>query len=193
MYRILIPGQRRDCPYGRGSDAETCSCVAPVAEWYTRYAEMVRRYLLTRVHDPLAADECLSDTFLRAIAHREKFRCAGNGVRPWLFTIARNIAHDYTKKAWRQRETPVDHLVDGCDAAPTPEQTAMSGELRAELYRCIEQLPPDQQRCVWLRFLAGLSVEQTAELMDRGPGAIRALQFRAIRKLAKVFPAARTA
>lgn len=163
-----------------------CSCLASAHEWYTEYARMVRRYLLTRVGDPQAADECLNETFLRAIARRNDFRCAGDGVRPWLFTIARNIAHDYRKKAWRRRETPVDDLPDGPDAAPTPEQTVVSAELRDALSQCIEQLSADQRRCVQLRFLAGLSVEQTAELMDRDRGAVRALQLRAVRKLAKL-------
>lgn len=165
----------------------TCSCLASAGEWYANYATMVRRYLLVRVHDPLAADECLSETFARAIARRPQFRCAGEGVRPWLFTIARNIAHDYAKKAWRRRETPVNHVPDGRDAAPTPEQAVLREELRDALYRCIAQLSADQQECVQLRFLAGLTVEQTAQAMGRDRGAIRSLQLRAVRKLAVVF------
>lgn len=174
-------------PHSTIAHPATCSCLAPVHEWYTTYAGMMRRYLLVRVRDPLAADECLSDTFLRAIAHREKFRCGGDGVRPWLFTIARNIAHDYVKKAWRRRETPIDDLPDGHDAAPSPEETVVTSELRDALSLCIEQLSTDQRLCVQLRFFAGLSVEQTAELMDRDRGAVRALQLRAVRKLAKLF------
>lgn len=99
-----------------------CSCLASAHEWYTEYARMVRRYLLTRVGDPQAADECLNETFLRAIARRNDFRCAGDGVRPWLFTIARNIAHDHAKKAWRHRETLVDHLATAATPRPRPNR-----------------------------------------------------------------------
>lgn len=167
----------------------TCSCMAPVHEWFASYAEPMRRYLLIRVQDPAAADECLSETFLRALRRRQQFRCVGSGVRPWLFTIARNIAHDYRNSAWRRRETPLDELPDCRDTAPTPEQMVVSAELRDALSRCIEQLSADQRRCVQLRFLAGLSVEQTAKLMGRDRGAIRALQLRAVRKLAKLMGA----
>lgn len=165
----------------------TCSCLASVDEWYASYATIVRRYLLLRVHDPLAADECTSETFLRVIANRQRFRCAGQGVGPWLFTIARNIALDYRKKAWRRLEITVDCVPDHHDLAPTPDQRVVREELREALHQCIAQLTADQRRCVQLRFLAGLSVEQTAELMCRDRSAVRSLQLRAVRKLATLF------
>jgi len=39
-----------------------------------------------------------------------------------------------------------------------------------------------------LRFLQGLSVSETALAMDRNDGAIKALQHRAVRRLAKLLP-----
>lgn len=166
--------------------AASCSCLADADQWYADYAHTIRRYLLTRLRDPMAADECASEVFLRAIGSRHTFRCGGIGVRPWLFTIARNIAHDYNKKAWRRNETLVAVDVDGRDAAPTPEQLAIRQDVRTQLNHCIDQLPEDQGQCVRLRFIADLTVEQTARVMRRREGAIRALQYRAIRNLAKV-------
>lgn len=162
----------------------SCSCRTGPADWYVCYSAMIRRYLLVRYQDSQAAEECTSETFARAIARRESFRCGGDGVRPWLFTIARNIASDYERKAWRRYEVPIGVLAEDTDARPTPEQALLRSVAYRELHGHIQRLPEDQATCVWLRFFAGLSVEQTARAMRRNNGALRALQYRAIRKLA---------
>jgi RNA polymerase sigma-70 factor (ECF subfamily) len=50
----------------------------------------------------------------------------------------------------------------------------------------ISQLPPDQADVVLLRVLADLSVKDVAEILGKQPGAVRALQHRAIRRLANI-------
>jgi RNA polymerase sigma factor (sigma-70 family) len=50
--------------------------------------------------------------------------------------------------------------------------------------RAINRLGEDQRECVMLRFIQGMSVNETAEIMGRNSGAVKALQHRAIRKLA---------
>lgn len=57
-----------------------------------------------------------------------------------------------------------------------------------ELLRCVRQLNPDQRECIRLRFLQGLSVTETAVAMQRNEGAVKALQHRAIRRLAQLLP-----
>lgn len=56
----------------------------------------------------------------------------------------------------------------------------------AELWRCVRQLPGAQCECVMLRFGHALSVAETAARMRRGTGAVRALQYRAVRSLARM-------
>lgn len=164
----------------------SCSCQQGAGEWYLHYGPVLRRYLVTRTGDPLAAEECTNETFLRAIASRRSFRCTGDGVRPWLFTIARNIAYDYNRKAWRRLETPIESAIEQTDSAPTPEQALVLHGTWDELIGCIDKLPGEQGKCVRLRFLDGLSVEQTARVLRRNSGAVRALQYRAMRNLARL-------
>jgi RNA polymerase sigma-70 factor (ECF subfamily) len=52
----------------------------------------------------------------------------------------------------------------------------------------VRKLNPDQQECIQLRFLQGLSVAETARVMDRNEGAVKALQHRAVRRLAQLLP-----
>jgi RNA polymerase sigma-70 factor (ECF subfamily) len=57
-----------------------------------------------------------------------------------------------------------------------------------ELRIAIAKLNPDQQECIQMRFLQGLSVAETAERMQRNEGAVKALQHRAVRRLATLLP-----
>jgi len=54
--------------------------------------------------------------------------------------------------------------------------------------RCVAQLGHDQQECIMLRFMQGLSVSETAAVMGRNEGAVKALQHRAVRRLAQLIP-----
>jgi RNA polymerase sigma-70 factor (ECF subfamily) len=53
----------------------------------------------------------------------------------------------------------------------------------------VRLLGDDQRECIVLRFLQGLSVSETANIMGRNEGAIKALQHRAVRRLAQLLPA----
>jgi RNA polymerase sigma-70 factor (ECF subfamily) len=54
---------------------------------------------------------------------------------------------------------------------------------RTELRRSFELLPPGDQLVLELRVIAGLSVEQTASLLKKAPGAVRTAQSRALERL----------
>jgi RNA polymerase sigma-70 factor (ECF subfamily) len=50
--------------------------------------------------------------------------------------------------------------------------------------QAVQQLGDEQRECVMLRFVHGFSVAETAQVMGKNDGAIKALQHRAVRKLA---------
>lgn len=50
----------------------------------------------------------------------------------------------------------------------------------------VQQLGDEQRDCVMLRFVQGFSVSETASVMGKNDGAIKALQHRAVRKLAEL-------
>ena len=58
----------------------------------------------------------------------------------------------------------------------------------ATLLSAVKKLNPEQQECIVLRFLQGLSVNETALAMGKNDGAIKALQYRAVRALARLLP-----
>jgi RNA polymerase sigma-70 factor (ECF subfamily) len=56
------------------------------------------------------------------------------------------------------------------------------------LRAALAKLPSEQQECLVLRFLNGQSIAETAAAMGRSEGAVKQLQLRAVRNLAKLLP-----
>ena len=71
-------------------------------------------------------------------------------------------------------------------ASDDPEAEAidrLAGDDAARLI--VRLLPSHQAEVVLLRLVAGLSVEDTAAMVNKKPGTVRVLQHRAVRTLAK--------
>ncbi len=155
---------------------------------YDRYVDVVFRYVLFRVSDRSLAEDLTSETFLRALRRISTVSYQGRDVGAWFVTIARNLVLDHVKSSRYRLEVATSEIVESHSIDRGPEHQVLADATSAELLRCVEQLGADQQECVMLRFLQGLSVAETAELMDRNEGAIKALQHRAVRRLAQLLP-----
>lgn len=157
-------------------------------ELYDRYVDTIYRYVLFRVGDAALAEDVTSETFLRALRRIGSVSYQGRDVGAWFVTIARNLVLDHIKSSRYRLEVPTAELADNNEVQHGPEQEVLASATSDELLRCVGQLNPDQRECIVLRFLQGLSVAETAALMRRNEGAIKALQHRAIRRLARLLP-----
>ena len=81
----------------------------------------------------------------------------------------------------------VTPFIDG-ECAATEREAVVAHLTNKQLLECVQQLGSEQQECIVLRFLHGLSVSETAEIMGKKDGAIKALQHRAVRRLAAILP-----
>lgn len=159
------------------------------ASLYDRYVDIVFRYVLFRVGDRELAEDVTSETFLRALRRIGTVTYQGRDVGAWFVTIARNLVLDHVKSSrFRLEVVAADVTDDGKQVQIGPEQQVMSNVTRAALLSCIDQLGDDQRECIVLRFLQGLSVAETAKIMNRNDGAVKALQHRAVRRLAQLLP-----
>ena len=134
-----------------------------------------------------AADDVASQTWLEVIGVLRRFEGDFDGFRALLFTIARRRVADHRRSRRRKPATPTEpaDLHDRVAAIDDPAGSAvdgMSGD--AAVRRIVELLPHDQAEVVLLRVVAGLPVEQVADMLGRAPGTIRVQQHRALKKLA---------
>jgi RNA polymerase sigma-70 factor (ECF subfamily) len=158
---------------------------------HNRYAAPVRRFVASRVPDSLA-DDLTNETFLRAWRALAGFRWQDRDPLAWLLTIARNLIADHWALLRNRMEVPSDDITPVLhSSAPGADVVVLDRAAAAGLREAIAKLPPAQRRCVELRFLAEMSVRETAVAMGRQDTAVRALQHRALRSLAASIPSAR--
>ncbi len=160
-------------------------------ELYDRYATVVHRYLSYRVGSPQLAEDLTSETFLRALRRIGSFTWQGKDVGAWLVTIARNLVADHYKSGRYRLELTVGDVSEVGGPAPTtdgPEDEVLAGLTNAVLLAAVTRLAAEQQECIVLRFLQGMSVSETALIMGKSDGAIKALQYRAVRSLGRLLP-----
>jgi RNA polymerase sigma-70 factor (ECF subfamily) len=151
---------------------------------YDRYVDMVFRFIYFRVNDRALAEDFTSETFLRALRRIGTISYQGRDIGAWFITIARNIVLDHLKSARHRLELTTADTIEGREQAQSTEE-AVLGVLQSErLMAAVAKLGDEQRECVMLRFIHGLSVSETAQVMGKNDGAIKALQHRAIRKLA---------
>lgn len=158
------------------------------AQLYERYVDVVFRYVYYRIGNRTQAEDFTSETFLRALRRIGTFTWTGRDIGAWFVTIARNLVFDHAKSSRYRSEISTPNMLDQDRAEEGPENAVIERVSNAELYRCVWKLSAEQRECIVLRFMQGLSVAETAAVMRKNDGAIKALQHRAIRRLASLLP-----
>ncbi|MDX6741777.1 sigma-70 family RNA polymerase sigma factor [Actinocorallia sp. A-T 12471] len=161
-------------------------CRDAFADLYGQYVDLIYRYVHARVGAHPLAEDLTSETFARALRRIGDFTWQGRDFGAWLVTIARNLVADHYKSGryrWELvTDEPPETPLDG------PENAVLDALANQTLFQAVRRLGPDQRLCVSLRFLQGMSVAETAEAMGKNAGAVKALQHRAVRTLARTLP-----
>lgn len=156
---------------------------------YAHYFETIFRYIKFRVGNQQTAEDLTGDVFLRAFKHIAGFTWQGRDLGAWLVTIARNLVADHYKSG-RQRFESTGLDVGDSDAlvglTDGPEGSVLRHLTNMDMLRAVRQLNAVQQECIVLRFLRGLSVAETAQIMGKNEGAVKALQYRARNSLIRL-------
>jgi RNA polymerase sigma-70 factor (ECF subfamily) len=157
---------------------------------YDRYLDLVYRYVYFRVGSHALAEDIASETFLRALRGIGDFTWQGRDFGAWLVTIARNLVADHFKSGRYRLEVSTAEVLDTpLDGPHIPENVVVTNMVNQRVLQAVRELGPEQQECVVLRFLHGMSLAETALIMGKKSGAIKALQFRATRALARALSA----
>lgn len=157
---------------------------------YDRYVDQIYAYVYHRVGHRHTAEDLVADVFLRALRRITSFTWQGVDFGAWLMTIARNRVHDHFKSARFRLEATVEEVFDTPDTRSTddPEQAAMTSDLARQVHEALRELKGEQAEVLYLRFIRHLNVAETGAVMGKSEGAIKALQYRALKSLAKHVP-----
>jgi len=158
------------------------------------FEELVKRYdrKLLRIaehitHNREDSQDAVQEAFLKAFQHVGDFR-EHSQFSTWLFRITVNQALMKLRKRRTTNEVSLDDdfQADGdfvprefADWAPNPEELYGTSELRNILVKAFEELRPILRTVFVLRDIEGLSIDQSAEVLDLSPTAVKARLFRA--------------
>jgi RNA polymerase sigma-70 factor (ECF subfamily) len=155
---------------------------------YDHYHGAVYRFLYYRTRSVTVAEDLTSETFFRALRSMTNFRWQGKDFGAWLMTIARNLATDHFKASRTRLEMATEDMGQHDDATEGPEAEVLASLTNEILLEALAKLPDEQRDCVVMRFLQGLSIAETAAVLGRSEGAVKQLQLRGVRNLAKLLP-----
>ena len=141
----------------------------------------VYRYIASRVHRPSDAEDLTQLVFVKALEALPRYESRGIPFGGWLFRLARNTVIDHVRTRHEHVDLESASHQPGVEAGPD-EVTVARQELD-EVAAALAALTDEQRDAIALRFFAGLSAREAAEVMGKQEGTIRGLQFRAIAAL----------
>jgi RNA polymerase sigma-70 factor (ECF subfamily) len=150
---------------------------AAFEELFARYQAPLGRHLGRMLDDPAAAEDLVVETFLRLHRHADRWR-QGTPVRPWVFTIARNLARNRirTQRLWGW--VPLAALQE---RPASPPQA--SDEIRRRVAEAFATLPAAQREACSLRLLGDLPLEEIARVTRVSTGTVKSRLFYGLRRL----------
>jgi RNA polymerase sigma factor (sigma-70 family) len=131
-------------------------------------------------------EDLAGEVFLHVVRDLEGFEGGARQFRGWVLSIARHRLLDDHRYRGRR---PVDPVADEALLAAAPAGDAEAEALErlgeAEVLRLIGRLSRDQQDVLLLRLVGDLTVEEISVAIGKRPGAVKALQRRGLRTVAK--------
>ena len=130
---------------------------------FDHYHLPVYRYIASRVHRPSDAEDLTQLVFVKALEALPRYQSRCIPFGGWLFRLATASGQA------------------GGDAGP--DEVTVARQEMDEVAVALAALTDEQREAIALRFFAGLSAREAAEVMGKQEGTIRGLQFRAIAAL----------
>ncbi|MDA8296186.1 MAG: sigma-70 family RNA polymerase sigma factor [Actinomycetota bacterium] len=156
---------------------------AAIGKLFAAFQPLLLRFL--RRQAPRVAEDLAAETWLALARQLPSVVGQVADFRALLFTVARRRVVDHYRAEGRRPASRPLEASDDRSGGDDPSETVVD-QLSAQqaIDQLVGGLPPAQAEVVLLRVVAGLSVEETAAVIERSPGAVRVLQHRALRRLA---------
>lgn len=159
------------------------------AEWawtnlYRQFSPAVLGYLRAqRVPEP---EDLTAEVFYQVVRSLGQFEGDEAAFRSWVFVIAHRKIVDDSRHRKRRPVVPAEaQTLEVRGPSGDVEHEAMTRLSLGNVSALLSQLTDNQRDVLLLRIIGGLSLEETADVLDVRSGAVSALQSRAIKRLRK--------
>jgi RNA polymerase sigma-70 factor, ECF subfamily len=160
-------------------DQSPATAAASFEALYRASADAVYAYASSLLRDRSAAEEVTATAFERAFRKQRSFDPRRGTQRAWLFGIARNAALDELRRRKRSAELTTEPTGD----EPAPDGEAEAAERRATVRAALTGLDPRERELIALKFHAGLSNAEIADVLGVSPSNAGTRLHRALTRL----------
>lgn len=150
------------------------------ASLYEQYADAIYRYVYFRVN-PDDAEDLVETVFVKAWEKISGYKQTKDNFSSWLFRIAHNLVVDHYRST-KTIETITEEYQE-YRAEYHPKIVTERGLESTMLQKALKGLKDDYQQVLVLKYINELSNKEIAKLLDKSEGALRILQFRALKAL----------
>jgi len=160
-----------------------------------RHRRGILNFLYRSVNNHSRAEELLQEVFLRVIRAKGRYQQTAR-FSTWLYTIARNLCVDESRRAKFRRHLSLDaprrgrdgdqreSMLDGTAAEQVSvDDQAMGPTIQSRLKVAIDGLPEDQREVFLMRQLGGLSFKQIGEVVGAPENTVKSRMRYALEKL----------
>ncbi len=148
---------------------------------FDHYHLPIYRYIASRVQRPADAEDLTQLVFVKALEALPRYESRGIPLGGWLFRLARNSVIDHVRT--RHDHADLDAAAGHAGPGAGPDEVTVARLELDEVADALASLTDEQRETIALRFFAGLSAREAAEVMGKQEGTVRGLQFRAIAAL----------
>ncbi len=132
-----------------------------------------------------AAEDAVQEAFERAYRSLDGYRGEAQ-LSTWFLRIVVNTAHRHGRRGRRRLLNSKD--LEGCElrtasGAESPEARTEAAEIRLRLATALWELPRRQRAAFVLRYVEGMSTDETAAVMECAAGTVKATLHKAVGKL----------
>jgi RNA polymerase sigma-70 factor, ECF subfamily len=147
---------------------------------YERYISRIYSYIYYRTGNHHDAEDLTAHTFHRAFQHVPHYVDRGLPFSAWLYRIAHNLVANWYRDRSRRQIVSIDDLVLTARGRDDPVAVTEEKDRQSELLSVIQELPPERQELLVLKFVEQMSNAQIAATMGRTEGAIKSLYHRTL-------------
>lgn len=158
--------------------------VTAVTTLYERYHLSIFRYVYTRVKPRELAEDLTGEVFYRMVAHLPQYRFSEAPFRAWLYRIAHNLIVDHYRLGQTPENVPLTETLPDTTTTTNQPELWLEETIHAEqIQQALSRLDQAQSDVLSLRFLVGLSLQETADVLQKSVAAVKSLQHRGLTAL----------
>jgi RNA polymerase sigma factor (sigma-70 family) len=149
-----------------------------------RWELPVKALILRFAIPPSDVEDLAQETFVRLYQQRARFR-AGAAFRPWLLTIAANLARNHRRWRGRHPSESLEARIEATGLTPADPQTPDSASvldaaaIAATVRRAVDELPRPLREAVVCVELEEMSHAEAAAVLSCTPKAVETRLYRA--------------